>query len=162
VDDVDRGRLDMGRIVAAVQLRLADLLDEYQATVRVLDANTWPAARGYEPWVEEVWVNYLSNASKYGGRPPCVEVGADRAAEGQVRFWVRDNGPGLSREEQARLFVPFRRLAQVRAEGYGLGLSIVQRIVAKLGGQVGLESRPGEGSTFWFTLPEALEVRERV
>jgi signal transduction histidine kinase len=72
-----------------------------------------------------------------------------------VRFWVRDNGPGLSPEAQARLFTPFTRLDQARLQGYGLGLSIVRRIVEKLGGQVGVESQVGAGSTFWFTLPAA-------
>jgi len=69
-----------------------------------------------------------------------------------VRFWVRDNGPGLTPEAQARLFTPFTRLDQVRAEGHGLGLSIVQRIVKKLGGHVGVESEVGRGSVFTFTL----------
>lgn len=68
-------------------------------------------------------------------------------------FWIRDNGPGLSAEEQARLFTPFTRLEQVQVTGHGLGLSIVQRILEKLGGQVGVESSPGQGSRFYFTLP---------
>jgi two-component system sensor histidine kinase/response regulator len=72
-----------------------------------------------------------------------------------VRFWVRDNGPGLTPEQQARLFAPFTRLDRVRAQGHGLGLSIVRRIVEKLGGSVGVESSgvPGQGSVFYFTLP---------
>jgi signal transduction histidine kinase len=74
-----------------------------------------------------------------------------------VRFWVRDNGPGLRPEEQARLFAPFTRLAPVRAHGHGVGLSIVRHIVDKLGGEVGVESEgvPGRGSVFSFTLPGA-------
>ncbi len=70
-----------------------------------------------------------------------------------MRFWVRDNGDGLTPEDQARLFAPFTRLDQVRVKGHGLGLSIVRRIVEKLGGQVGVESQVGQGSTFSFTLP---------
>ncbi|MFN2108866.1 MAG: response regulator [Anaerolineae bacterium] len=73
-----------------------------------------------------------------------------------VRFWVQDNGPGLTPEEQAQLFTQFTRLHQTRAEGHGLGLSIVQRIVTRLGGTVGVESTPGQGSRFYFTLPAAL------
>ncbi|MEW5989329.1 MAG: ATP-binding protein, partial [Chloroflexota bacterium] len=65
------------------------------------------------------------------------------------------NGPGLSEEAQARLFAPFTQLNQVQTEGHGLGLSIVQRIVRKLGGQVGLRSKVGRGSLFWFALPVA-------
>jgi two-component system sensor histidine kinase/response regulator len=75
------------------------------------------------------------------------------AQDGKVRFWVRDNGDGLTEEEQENLFTEFTRLHQVRAEGYGLGLSIVRRIVEKLGGDVGVESEVGAGSLFYFTLP---------
>jgi signal transduction histidine kinase len=59
----------------------------------------------------------------------------------------------LTPEQQAQLFTPFTRLYTTEAEGHGLGLSIVQRIVTRLGGEVGVESAPGMGSSFWFTLP---------
>ncbi|MEJ5310051.1 MAG: PAS domain S-box protein [Anaerolineae bacterium] len=75
--------------------------------------------------------------------------------ESQIVFLVRDNGPGLTAEAQAKLFAPFTRLEQVRAQGHGLGLSIVRRIVEKLGGEAGVISAPGEGSCFYFTLPKA-------
>jgi len=75
--------------------------------------------------------------------------------ENTVRFWVRDNGAGLRPEEQAQLFMPFERLRQGHMQGHGLGLSIVRRIVEKLGGQVGVQSETGAGCTFWFTLPGA-------
>jgi len=145
------GPLDMASVVAEAQQRLARMIEEYQAEITLPD--TWPVALGYSPWVEEVWVNYLSNALKYGGRPPRVELGATEQADGMVRFWVSDNGPGLTPEEQARLFTPFTRLDQDCAKGHGLGLSIVQRIVEKLGGQVGIESEVGQGSVFTFSLP---------
>jgi len=70
-----------------------------------------------------------------------------------IRFWVRDNGSGLTDAQIAQLFVPFSRLDPSRSLGYGLGLWIVRRIVTRLGGQVGAYSEPGQGSTFWFTLP---------
>jgi signal transduction histidine kinase len=110
---------------------------------------------GHGPWIEEVWVNYLSNAVLFGGEPPHVELGWTEEADGFVRFWVRDNGSGLTSTEQARLFTSFERLDRVRAKGHGLGLSIVRRIVERLGGAVGVKSQVGAGSTFSFTLPSA-------
>jgi len=149
--EVEMEPLDMASIVAEAQQRLAFLIEERQAEIILPD--TWPVALGYGPWVEEMWANYLSNAIKYGGQPPRVELGATVQPDGMVRFWVRDNGPGLAPEEQAQLFTPFTRLDQVRTEGHGLGLSIARRIVEKLDGQVGVESEVGRGSTFSFTLP---------
>ncbi|MGC9358383.1 MAG: sensor histidine kinase, partial [Anaerolineae bacterium] len=70
-------------------------------------------------------------------------------------FCVRDNGPGLTPEQQSRLFTPFTRLDRLHVKGHGLGLSIVRRIVEKLGGEVGIESEIGQGTTFTFTLPRA-------
>ncbi len=147
--------LDTGRIVAEAQQRLIYMLRESQAEL-IIPAE-WPTALGYAPWIEEVWVNYISNAIKYGSPPdaaPRVELGATREADG-IRFWVRDNGRGIAPAEQGRLFTEFERLDQIRATGHGLGLSIVKRIVEKLGGQVGIESEVGIGSTFSFTLPAA-------
>jgi signal transduction histidine kinase/DNA-binding response OmpR family regulator len=160
--------LDMAHIVAQVRRRLAYLIKEHQAHVVLPPRETWPVALGYGPWIEEVWVNYVNNAIKYGGQPPRVELGFGESAalvsepaqtrsfaDSQIRFWVRDNGAGLASEEQARLFTPFTRLSShaQRVEGHGLGLSIARRIVERLGGQVGVKSQVGAGSTFWFTLP---------
>ncbi len=156
METVELEPLDMGRLVAEARDRLIYMIEEYQA--KIIVPSSWPEAMGYGPWVEEVWVNYISNAIKYGGRPPCVKVGA--TIEGnEVKFWVRDNGEGLTAEEQARLFTPFERLHQVSIKGHGLGLSIVRRIVERLGGHVGVESQPGQGSTFYFTLPAARHDR---
>ena len=149
--EVKMGPLDTASIVAEARQRLAPMIEEYQG--EVIWPDTWPVALGYGPWVEEVWVNYLSNGIKYGGRPPRVELGATVQVDGMVCFWVRDNGHGLTPEEQARLFTPFTRFDQASAKGHGLGLSIVRRIVEKLGGRVGVESGAGGNSTFWFTLP---------
>jgi signal transduction histidine kinase len=151
MDDIETGPLDMTAVVDHALMRVETITLESDAAV--VKPENWPAARGYAPWVEGVWANLISNAMKYGGEPPRVELGADTQPDGMVRFWVRDNGPGLSEEDQARLFVEFSRLDEACTNGHGLGLSIVKRIVRKLGGQVGIEGAPGEGSTFWFTLP---------
>jgi len=147
------GPLDTASIVAGVLERLAYMVERRQADVILPES--WPVALGYGPWVEEVWANYLSTAIEFGGRPPRVELGATEQGDGMVRFWVRDNGPGLAPEEQVRLFAPSARGDRVRDTGYGLGLALVRRIVEKLGGQVGVESEVGRGSLFYFTLPAA-------
>jgi PAS domain S-box-containing protein len=147
--------IEMGKIIDEAWQRLADASQEAKAEINLPDRASWPIALGYAPWIEEVWLNYLSNAIKYGGQPPQIEVGATSNDNGSVRFWVRDNGHGLTPEECDRLFVAFTRLEQARVQGHGLGLSIVKRIVEKLGGTVGVESEIGAGSTFYFTLPAA-------
>jgi len=149
--EVESQPLDMSDIVKEVQRRLGHVIEGSQA--QIIEPESWPAALGHGPWIEEVWLNYISNAIKYSGREPRLELGGAVEPGGAARFWVRDNGPGLSEEDQGRLFAPFTRLHQVRAEGHGLGLSIVRRIVDKLGGQVGVESQVGKGSVFYFTLP---------
>ncbi len=176
---VDVGLLDMAVIVEEAQHRLIHDITEKKPEI-VLPA-VWPVALGYAPWVEEIWTNYISNAIKYGGAPPRIELGYTllddkvpveelvsplspetlRAQIGnpypKIIFWLRDNGPGLTPEEQSRLFTPFTRLEQARAKGHGLGLSIVRRIAERLDGEVGVESAVGQGSTFFFTLPAAPE-----
>lgn len=142
--------------------RLTAQIDETQARIQ-FEGDAWPMVMGYPPWIEDVWVNYISNAIKYGGTPPQVTIGCDRpsaahpGAPGLVRFWVRDNGSGLTDEQQSRLFKQFTRLEPARATGTGLGLTIAQRIVERLNGAVGVISSPGQGSTFYFTLPEAAD-----
>jgi signal transduction histidine kinase len=143
--------LNMADIVEEViQQRLATELQERQGQIRL--PTEWPPVSGYRPWIVEVWVNYLSNGLKYGGQPPLLELGATVEPNDKVRYWVRDNGQGLTTEEQAQLFTPFKRLHQQRGEGHGLGLSIVRQIIEKLGGEVGVNSKEGEGSVFYFTL----------
>jgi len=153
LDDIPLMPLHMASIVESVQQRLRYTIEEIQVEITLPDQ--WPLALGYAPWVEEVWFNYINNAIKYGGEPPRVELGATEQSDGYIRFWVRDNGAGLTPEEQKRLFKPFTRLDQTRIKGHGLGLSIVQRIVEKLGGEVGIESHIDQGSTFSFTLKAA-------
>jgi len=149
--------VDMSEVVAGALARLFQVIEDEKADVVLPES--WPQCVGHGPWVEEIWANYVSNAIKYGGSPPRVELGADEPKDGKVRYWVRDNGKGLSAAEQERLFAEFARLDQhVTIKGHGLGLSIVARIAKKLDGEVGLESEAGKGSTFFFVLPVSTET----
>lgn len=144
-------KVDMVSAVVNVLDRLNYIIKEHHAQIELPE--TWPVAIGFTPWIEEVWANYLINALKHGGQPPCVELGASSVqTDGMVRFWIRDHGPGIPVDEQARLFLPFSQTDIGCNPGHGLGLSIAHRIIEKLGGQVGFESEAGKGSLFFFTL----------
>lgn len=148
---VPLGPINMAEIVLAAQTRLATEIDQYAAVIQ--SPTEWPTVIGYAPWIEEVWFNYLSNALKYGGSPPVVLLGTALWADGAAQFWIQDNGRGLTPAQQGRLFQPFTRLNQIDTKGQGLGLSIVHRIIDRLGGQVGIECEPQQGARFYFTLP---------
>jgi two-component system sensor histidine kinase/response regulator len=119
----------------------------------------WPTAIGYGPWIQEVWANYISNALKYGGPSPRIELGASTVPGGMIRFWAQDHGPGVPPDAATSLFIPFSQLRSRRRDGHGLGLSIVLHIVDRLGGQVGVENVRGKGAMFYFMLPAAQTSR---
>lgn len=147
--------VDMRKVVTGSMSRLKLMIREKGAIVSIPE--TWPTVTGYEAWLEEVMTNYISNAIKYGGTPPEIALGFDELPDNHVKFWVKDNGKGLSESDISLLFHKFTRLNTLRIEGHGLGLSIVKRIIEKLNGEVGVESEniPGEGSIFYFILPLA-------
>lgn len=151
--EVNPVRVNMHRIVLDALNRLNDMTLEYNAKIIIPDH--FNDALGYDGWLEEVWINYISNAIKYGGTPPVIHLGNEMLSDGRMKYWIKDNGKGLSGEDMALLFNKFTRLDTLRVEGNGLGLSIVKRIVEKLNGEVGIESKniPGEGCTFYFILP---------
>ena len=151
--DVRQQSVDMMPIVARATGRLETLLQETGGTIHC--QCDWPQVRAYGPWLEEVWVNYLSNGLKYGGPEPSLELGVTLLPDNRASFWVQDTGPGIATHMQDRLFAEFSRLSQERPDGHGLGLAIVQRIMTRLGGEAGVESRPGAGSRFYFILPLA-------
>lgn len=112
---------------------------------------------------KQVLLNLLSNAIKYnrpGGRV-ALRISAEAAR--CVRFAVHDEGPGIPVERLGELFTPFQRLVEANSpiEGTGIGLAISKRLVEEMGGRIGCDSRPGEGSTFWFLLPRAAAAAEQ-
>jgi signal transduction histidine kinase len=150
-------RVEMATVIHEALDRVENLVQQTKAEIE--QPSSWPAALGHAPWIAEVWMNYLSNAMKYGGDPPNIRLGSESVPGRKcVRFWVQDKGPGLSAEQQAQLFKQFSRVTESSAKGHGLGLSIVRRITEKLGGSAGVESQPGAGSRFWFELPTATDA----
>lgn len=143
--------LDIKAIATSALGTLSSFASEHNANIRFTEG--WPKAMGFSPWLEQVWVNYISNAIKYGGEAPAVVLGANELPNGQIRYWVKDSGPGIALEKQTALFAQFNRLDTKKADGHGLGLSIVARIVQRLGGETGYETPPDGGSLFWFSLP---------
>jgi signal transduction histidine kinase len=120
-----------------------------------VDFEDLPEVNGDRASLKQVWVNLLSNAVKYSGKRehPHVVVGGRRDGA-QLVYWVRDNGAGFDMRYADKLFGVFQRLH--RAEefaGTGVGLAIVQRVVARHGGRVWAEGKPGEGACFYFALP---------
>ena len=109
--------------------------------------------------IRQVMTNYLTNALKYSGEDQPVTVGL-QADEHDARIWVHDEGPGVPLPEQAHIWERFHRVPGIEVQsgsgiGLGLGLHICQTIIEWHGGQVGLESAPGAGATFWFSLPRS-------
>lgn len=148
-----REPLDMAAVFEEARFQLKEVIRKNRAGLSIPDS--WPAVCGNAAWVELVWVNYLSNAIKYGGSPPEITIGFTPTDHGTIQFWVRDNGDGILPADQHRLFQRYVRLAPQNSEGHGLGLSIVKRMIEKQGGNIGLEStgQKGKGAKFWFELP---------
>ncbi|HEU4404647.1 MAG TPA: ATP-binding protein, partial [Polyangiaceae bacterium] len=161
---IEAGRLDVsiGRVEAADALADAFGLLEASARRKGLrfekEAPAAPLACAADrDRLRQVLVNLASNAIKFTPPGGSVVLRAS-AAPGRVRFEASDTGVGISPEDQARLFQPFVQAESGRAQrdvGTGLGLSICKRLVEMMGGEIGLTSEPGRGSTFAFTLPLA-------
>lgn len=116
--------MDMpNKVVASARNRLGYIIKEKRARLNLPRA--WPRAIGYGPWLEEVWANCISNALKHGGQPPYVELGASVQPGRTIRFWTRDNGPGIPSGARTSLFTPFDQIGSMPNLGHGLGLSIV-------------------------------------
>jgi signal transduction histidine kinase len=156
--DRDELRLERDNVDIAELARTAVAhMREYAPETISLTARTESdgAALGDRHRIEQVLVNLIDNAIKYS--PDGGEVSVSTAALPHgVRVEVRDNGMGIPPAEQRSIFEKFYRLegAQVRA-GTGLGLYICRELIQRMGGTIGVESDPGEGSTFYFELPRA-------
>jgi PAS domain S-box-containing protein len=167
---LDLARIEAGHFSVSVEpVALGPLVDECMGLLR-----PQAEARGITlhggaadvPWtvradrtrLRQVLLNLIGNAIKYNR--PQGRVSVHAVADGDVvRLRVDDTGPGLDAAQRARLFVPFERLgvADPQIEGTGIGLALSKRLIELMGGAIGVDSRPGEGSSFWVELPRAVE-----
>jgi PAS domain S-box-containing protein len=144
-------------VVDRVLNDLKPMIVEAGATVTRGDL---PAVSGDDVQLGALFQNLIANAIKFrGDRAPVVQVSAEREGE-HWRFAVQDNGIGIESEYRERIFVIFQRLhGHGTYPGTGIGLAICKRIVERHGGRIWVESTPGAGATFWFTLGERQDAR---
>ena len=146
--------VDVRAIVKEVVEEYADLAQQRRQSLTAELPDSLPPVRGIARLLREALVNYVTNAIKYSGDGRTIVVRV-RAQDASLRVEVQDDGPGIPPERQTHLFEEFVRVSRGKGAeaGTGLGLSIVRRIAEAHGGQVGLESTPGQGSRFFLTLP---------
>ncbi len=172
-DILDLSKIEAGRMELSYEdLSVANIFGEVISALRPLaekksqmlisSADRHLAVHADATRFKQVLMNLVGNAIKFtqeGGR---IDLAA-RPVEGQIRVEVRDNGPGIPREEQKRIFDAFYRLSSSGegVEGTGLGLAITSSLVKLQGGTLGLESAPGNGSCFYFSLAVAFKALER-
>jgi signal transduction histidine kinase len=148
-DQKPKERVNMAEIVSGVLQRLESRILKTQAMI--IEPNAWPKVNGVAEWLEFIWWNLLANALQHAGEKPQIELNWCQGNDG-LRFQVCDNGGGVPAEVRAKLFQPFDSLHQPGST-YGLGLSVVQRLVELQGGDCGYEPNPKGGSCFFFILP---------
>jgi light-regulated signal transduction histidine kinase (bacteriophytochrome)/HAMP domain-containing protein len=145
--------VDMTPLVQDTFERLAE---HHSGAVPRLHLGTLPPCKGDPVLLGQVWANLLSNAMKFSSKREDPQIEVNAASDGGEHiYFVRDNGAGFDPRFQSKLFGVFQRLHSASEfPGTGVGLALVQRIVSRHGGRVWAESTPGEGATFYYTLPK--------
>jgi signal transduction histidine kinase len=151
---VDLGPVDCAAVLRSVLDALALALEQADATVT--HDEPLPVVVAHPTLLEMLFQNLIGNAIKYRSEePPRIHIAAEDLGA-QSRVTVTDNGIGIDMAYSERIFQVFQRLhARDKYEGTGIGLAVCQRVVEACGGRIGVDSVPGAGSTFWFTLPAA-------
>ena len=152
--------LDLRRLAEAVRSLVASAAAQREIRIEVSADPGVPAGVGDATRVRQVLTNLLTNAVKYNRPGGAVRVHVARTGEHQVAVSVADTGLGMDAAQQARLFQPYDRLGREGSgiEGTGIGLVISQRLLELMGGSLAVESQPGQGSVFTFTLPATDEL----
>ncbi len=138
-----------------VETVLANLKSEIEKTEAEIIAEALPVVEADPVQLLQLLQNLIGNALKYRSEArPRITIGAKKQQR-QWLFSVEDNGIGISAEQRESIFAPLKRLHGPEIEGTGIGLAICKKIVERAGGRIWVESQIGQGSTFYFTLPES-------
>jgi light-regulated signal transduction histidine kinase (bacteriophytochrome) len=145
---------DMDTALNSVLSYLQPYMNENHAQITY---DPLPSIMGDSSQIQQVLQNLLTNAIKFhGDEPPKIHISAEESGD-EWTFVVSDNGIGIDSGHQEQIFEVFKRLhTREEYEGTGIGLSICKKIVERHGGRIWVESKPGKGSTFYFTIPLAL------
>jgi PAS domain S-box-containing protein len=156
-----RGNINLNLEPASLRVFISQIVSRYSVSIEqrkqmlLTDiAEDLPLVQIDPSHLEQVMVNLLSNASKYSPEGSRINISASKQ-NGFIQIDVKDEGIGISVEDQSKLFQPYQRVGPVQQniKGLGLGLAVVKSIVEAHGGQVWVESEPGKGSTFSFSIP---------
>ena len=166
ISELESGRLKMNLLPVSLRPLGEKVLEDFKpqaAAKRVTLLNELPelTAQADANRLHQLLGNLVGNAIKYGRPEGTVRVLALRTNDGMIQICVRDDGPGIPAESLDRVFERFYRVDKARSRdqgGTGLGLAIVKHIVQGHGGKVWVESEPGQGAAFYFTLPEEKAV----
>jgi PAS domain S-box-containing protein len=151
--DLQASGVNLGQLVERIQ---HELEPESKGRTLTWEIGDLPDVEGDQALLHQVLFNLISNAVKYTGKREHarIEIGSQRGIGNNITIFVRDNGAGFEMEYVSKLFHVFQRLHKRRDfEGTGIGLAIVRRIVERHGGRVWAEGVPGQGATFYFSLP---------
>jgi PAS domain S-box-containing protein len=165
---IEAGRMELSREDVSVASAFGEVISalyplaekKSQALLQQVEPNIHVHADAMR--FKQVLMNLVGNAIKFTPESGRIELVA-RQVDDQVRMEVRDNGPGIPPDQQQRIFEAFVRLTQTGSatEGTGLGLAITSRLVELHGSKLGIESRPGEGTCFYFSLPLIAIARDQ-
>ncbi|MFH1503942.1 MAG: Cache 3/Cache 2 fusion domain-containing protein [Candidatus Omnitrophota bacterium] len=151
--------VDLNKLLAEIKEGLALRLKEKNVNLKILNL---PTIKYEKIRIIQLFTNLITNAIKYNDKEkPVIEVGCAESNDKESKYYVRDNGKGIAKEFQEKVFDLFQRLEGETEKGTGAGLAICKKIVEGHGGNIWIESEQGKGSTFYFTIPKQIELSKK-
>ena len=150
---LDKKAISSHMLIQEIVKRERELVTSRGLQFEVHEEPNLPSIVVSRPRIDQVFANFISNAVKHSPAGGTIKLFATRQSAKAVRFSVKDEGKGIPKELDRRVFEKFFRVADTGGEGVGLGLSIAREVVLAHGGDIGVKSESGQGSEFYFTLP---------